>query len=128
MDNVGSQFSEPGEPMPMYRIHRLKDHLRQQVRFAPHVGGTATVKPRDYQPLPDNAADTEQVEASSPYAAFFALRETAAPLEVGDLLEAPDGSLRIFKFVGFEEAQRVLPEVKPISPALQGEEQASSSR
>ena len=36
--------------MPTYRIHRLKDHLRQQVRFAPHVSGTALVKPRDYQP------------------------------------------------------------------------------
>ena len=99
--------------MPTYRIHRLKDHLRQQVRFAPHVSGIATVKPRDYQPL-DEAASGETVEAPTPYAAFFALRETEAPLEVGDLLEsAADGSLRIFKFVGFEEAQWALPEPKP---------------
>ena len=98
--------------MPTYRIHRLKDHLRQQVRFAPHVSGVATVKPRDYQPL-DEAASGETVEAPTPYAAFFALRDTAAPLDVGDLLEAaPDGSLRIFKFVGFEEAQWALPEPK----------------
>ena len=99
--------------MQTYRIHRLKDHLRNQVRFAPHVSGTATVKPRDYQPP---ATGEDLVEAETPYAAFFALRDTAAPLEVGDLLEsAADGSLRIFKFVGFEEAQWVLPEQKPVA-------------
>jgi len=59
--------------MPTYRIHRLKDHLRQQVRFAPHVGGTATVKPRDYQPLPplnDPEAEPmgEVFEAQTPFA------------------------------------------------------------
>jgi hypothetical protein len=100
--------------MPSYRIHRLKDHLRQSFRFAPHVSGTASVKPRDYE-----AADT--VEAVSPYGAFFALRESGTPLEVGDLLEVNfessslegKSTLRIFKFVGFEEAQWVIPEVKP---------------
>lgn len=96
--------------MPMYRIHRLKDHLRQQVRFAPHVSGTAAVKPRDYQPPLQEEAE---VQAPTPYAAFLSLRDSATPLEVGDLLEAPDGSLRIFKFVGFEEAQWALPEPKP---------------
>jgi hypothetical protein len=92
--------------MPSYRIHRLKDHLRQPFRSAPHVSGAASVKPRDYEP-----GDT--VEASSPYAAYFALRDSGSPLEVGDLLESPDNSLRICKFVGFEEAQWVLPEMKP---------------
>jgi|KBSMisStaDraftv2_1062788.scaffolds.fasta_scaffold2824316_1 hypothetical protein len=96
--------------MPMYRIHRLKDHLRQQVRFAPHVSGTAQVKPRDYQLL--EPAETQ--EAATPYAAFFALRDTPTPLEVGDLLETGEGSLCIFKYVGFEEAQWVLPEAKPV--------------
>ena len=98
--------------MQTYRIHRLKEHLRNQVRFAPHVSGTASVKPRDYQPA---ATGEDLVEAETPYAAFFALRDTAAPLEVGDLLEAADGSLRIFKFVGFEEAQWVLPEPKAVA-------------
>jgi hypothetical protein len=108
--------------MTTYRIHRLKDHLRQQVRCAPHVSGTALVKPRDYQ-LPEQQRDSgedrtvETVEAQSPYAAFFALRDTSAPLEVGDLLETSEGSLCIFKFVGFEEAQWVLPEAKP-SPGV----------
>ena len=110
--------------MPTYRIHRLKDHMRQQVRFAPHVSGTATVKPRDYHP----ASEAEsQVEAPTPYAVFFALRNTAAPLEVGDLLEAGDGSLRIFKFVGFEEAKWALPEPKAVaSVAGQPDEQQSA--
>src|SRR5579862_181842 len=89
--------------MASYRVHRLKDHLRQAFRVAPHVSGAAQVKPRDYEPA-------ETIEASSPYAAFFALREAVRPLEVGDMLEAEDGSLRICKFVGFEEAQWVLPE------------------
>ena len=91
--------------MPSYKIHRLRDHLRQYFRNAPHVSGAATVKPRDYVP-------GDAVEAKSPYAAFFELRAAAVPLEPGDLLESEAGELRIFKFVGFEEARWVLPEVK----------------
>jgi hypothetical protein len=97
--------------MPSFRIHRLKDHLRQNFRFAPHLSGTASVKPRDYE-----TAEDAVVEASSPYGAFFALREAPMPIQVGDVLECEDGSLRIFKFVGIEEAQWVLPEVK-LDPA-----------
>ena len=75
------------------------------------------MKPRDYQPA---ATGEDLVEAETPYAAFFALRDSAAPLEVGDLLEsAADGSLRIFKFVGFEEAQWALPEQKPVAAGPQ---------
>ena len=95
--------------MPSYRIHRLKDHLHQSFRLAPHVSGTAHVKPRDYEP-------GDSIDASTPYAAFFALQETAAPLVPGDLLEADGGALRIYKFVGFEEAQWVLPEAGPDAP------------
>jgi len=93
-------------PMPSYRIHRLRDHLRQPFRFAPHVTGAAIVRPRDYEP-----GDT--IEAPSPYTAYFNLRESAAPLEVGDLLEAESGALCICKFIGFEEAQWTLPEARP---------------
>ena len=92
--------------MPGYRIHRLKDHLRHQFRYAPHVSGRAGVKPRDYDPGPS-------IEGLTPYSAYFALRASETPLEVGDLLESEDGTLRIFKFVGFEEALWVQPEVKP---------------
>ena len=97
--------------MPSFRIHRLKDHLRQNFRFAPHLSGTAAVKPRDYE-----TSEDATVEASSPYAAFFALREAPQPIQIGDVLECEDGSLRIFKFVGIEEAQWVLPETK-LDPA-----------
>lgn len=89
--------------MPSYRIHRLRDYLRAPFRSAPHVSGAADVKPRDYTP-------GDSVEAASPYAAFFALRDSDSRLEVGDLLESEDGSLRICKFVGFEEARWVVPE------------------
>ena len=98
--------------MPCYRVHRLRSHLRQSFRHAPHVSGAADVKPRDYLP-------GVTVEASSPYAAYFALRGAETPLEPGDLLETGDllktgvGELRIFKFVGFEEARWLLPEPKP---------------
>jgi len=94
--------------MATYQIHRLKSHLRQQFRFAPHVSGVSNVKLRDYE-----VGGT--VEALSPYAAFFALREHPEALEVGDILEC-NGVLRILKFVGFEEAQWVVPEVKPTMP------------
>jgi hypothetical protein len=96
--------------MHMYKIHRLREHLRRQFRYAPHVSGRAQVKPRDYEP-------GDSVQAVSPYQAFFVLRDGGTPLEVGDLLEAADGSLRIFKFVGFEEAAWVLPEAKPAAEA-----------
>jgi hypothetical protein len=89
--------------MPSYRVHRLKDHLRQPFRFAPHVAGTAMVKPRDYEP-------GATIDAPSPYAAYFSLRDSDAPLEVGDLLESESAGLWICKFIGFDEATWVLPE------------------
>jgi hypothetical protein len=99
--------------MPSFRVHRLKDHLRQSFRFAPHLSGTASLKPRDYELVEDAV-----VRASSPYAAFFMMREAPTPIQVGDVLECEDGSLRIFKFVGIEEAQWVVPEVKPEPEAI----------
>ena len=88
--------------MGTFRVHRLKDHLRQHFRFAPHVSGNAVIKPRDYEP-------GRQVEASSPYAVYFALRDSVEPLAVGDVLES-NGRLFIFKFVGFEDATWAVPE------------------
>ncbi|HVP00149.1 MAG TPA: hypothetical protein VMT15_18890 [Bryobacteraceae bacterium] len=112
--------------MPSFRIHRLKDHLRQNFRFAPHLAGMAGVKPRDYEsPGPDQQDDI--VEASSPYAAFFALREARRPIQVGDLLECEDGSLKIFKFVGIEDARWVLPEARPEMATPQPEAVAASA-
>ncbi|MFN7922317.1 MAG: hypothetical protein U0Q16_19600 [Bryobacteraceae bacterium] len=92
--------------MPNYRIHRMKDHARQSFRWAAHTAGLAQVKPRDYE-TPD-----VEIEAQSAYGAWSRLMQSDQALEIGDLLEDPAGQLRIFKYVGFEEASWVLPEVK----------------
>ena len=92
--------------MPSYRIHRLRDHLRQAFRNAPHVSGTASLKVRDYTPA-------GEISAASPYAAYFQMRDSESPLEVGDALEIEGGSLCVYKYVGFEDAQWVAPEPKP---------------
>jgi hypothetical protein len=91
--------------MPAYRIHHLKDHLRQPFRFTAHTAGVANVKPRDYNP-------GGSVDAKSPYSAYFELRGTETPIQPGDLLESEGGDLRIFKFIGFEEARWVVPDPK----------------
>ena len=68
------------------------------------------MKPKDYEAA-------AEVEAESEYAAWGLLRISGQALNVGDLLESPGGELRICKYVGFEEARWLLPEVKlPESP------------
>lgn len=100
--------------MAEFRIHRLRPAQRQQFRWAPHTSGTSGVKPKDYQP-------DGSVEAASPYGAWAALRGTAQPLEVGDLLESSDGKLYLCKYVGFEEARWVLPGEQPEGAAPQAD-------
>jgi hypothetical protein len=97
--------------MPAYQIHRLKEGQRQQFRWAPHTSGVTIAKPKEYE-----AAST--VEADSPYAAWIALRESEQALLVGDILEAPGGELRIYKYVGFEEARWLVPESAPTAPTV----------
>jgi len=97
--------------MPLYRIYRMKDSPRQHFRWAPHVSGCASLKPRDYE-------QRGEVEALHEYDAWRLLRESGDPLEVGDLLEADNGQLRICKYVGFEPAQWVLPEARPSAEPL----------
>jgi len=82
----------------------MKENPRQQFRWAPHVSGPASVKPKDYEA-------SSEVESENEYAAWAVLRQSETPLMVGDLLELGDGQLRICKYVGFEEARWVLPEV-----------------
>ncbi len=94
--------------MPVYRIHRLKSTPPPHFRWAPPTIGTTGVNLRDY-------AGAGGVDAPGTYAAWTALRGTDQALEVGDLLEAEDGKLSIFKYVGFEEAVWVLPE-PPAAP------------
>lgn len=93
--------------MAVYRIHRLKDHARQQFRWAPHTIGLTTVKPRDYE-------QRGEVEAEGHYAAWTVLKETEDALQPGDVLESESGDLRIYKYVGFEVAQWQIVEVKPV--------------
>lgn len=84
----------------------MKDLPRQQFRWAPHTAGVTVIKPKDYE-----AGDA--VEAPTPYAAWIALRASATPLDIGDILEA-EGDLRILKYIGFEEARWYVPE--PAAP------------
>jgi len=91
--------------MPTFQIYRMKDAARQSFRAAPHTAGLASLKPKDYE-----KAGT--AEAGSAYAVWAGLNGSDEPLEVGDVLESPDGSLKIYKYVGFEDARWVLPEVK----------------
>jgi hypothetical protein len=92
--------------MPLYRIYRLKESVRQQFRWAPHTIGVSKVKPRDYENI-------HSVEAANAYSAWMALKETEQALQVGDILEVEGGGIRIYKYVGFEEAEWQLPETKP---------------
>ncbi len=91
--------------MPLFRIYRMKDAPRQQFRWAPHVSGCASVKPKDYE-------QRGEVEALHEYEAWQQMRASGEALEVGDLLESEGGQLRICKYVGFEPAQWILPEPK----------------
>lgn len=108
--------------MPMFRIFRMKDHVRQSFRWAAHTLGLANVKPRDY------VEQETPVEALSPYAAWMLCKETDHPLEVGDLLQSESNALYLYKYVGFEEARWVLPEAKPDSaPPPPGEPAATTA-
>lgn len=98
--------------MPQYRIFRLKDHNRAHFRQLPHMSGMARIKPRDYEET------TDTVEAATPYAAWFAMKNSEQPLTVGDVLAEESGALCIIKFVGVEPAEWVLPEAKPDAAAV----------
>ena len=94
--------------MLVFRIYRMKDAPRQQFRWAPHVAGCAAVKLKDYE-------QRGEIEALHEYGAWRELRERGQALLVGDLLESPDGQLRICKYVGFEPAEWIVP--APVEPA-----------
>ena len=91
--------------MPMFRIHRMKDHPRQSFRWLPHTSGVTHIKPRDFEPA-------GEVQAANLYDAWMTLRGTERALDIGDVLESETGDTRICKYVGLEEARWVLPEVK----------------
>src|SRR3712207_884146 len=91
--------------MAVYRIFRMKETVRQQFRWAPHTIGMTIAKPKDYEQI-------QELEASGPYAIWMQLKDSDIPLQVGDILESETGELRIYKYVGFEEAQWQVPEAK----------------
>ncbi len=84
--------------MITYRIYRMKESVRQQFRWAPHTIGATVVKPKDYEQI-------HLIQASGPYAAWMQFKDSDTPLQVGDILESDQCELRIYKYVGFEEAQ-----------------------
>jgi hypothetical protein len=104
-------------PVPRYRIHRLKDSQKEHFRWSAHTGGLAIVKPRDYEM-------GGEAESHSPYSLWKELQEADSkhaerPLSAGDLLEIVEsegqGRLLITKYIGFEPAQWFVPEVKVMS-------------
>jgi hypothetical protein len=97
--------------MPEYQVFRLKENLRHQFRSAPHLSGVAGVKPKDYE-------ESATIDAESPYAAWHSVRGTPRELAVGDLLCIEGREMCILKYIGFEEARWVLPEVKPSTPPV----------
>jgi len=83
----------------------MKDQASQQFRWAPHLTGATQIKRKDYD-------EAGEIDAANEYAAWQSLRDSGTPLRVGDLLDNPAGELRICKYVGFDAAQWILPEVK----------------
>jgi hypothetical protein len=108
--------------MPVYRIHRTRDHVRQHFRNSAQTLGAGNIKPRDY------VAEDGVREASSPYAVWQELLSTDRRIDIGDVLESDAGLLYICKYVGFEEARWVVPQSSDAAasdaPAAGGEELA----
>ena len=53
------------------------------------------------------------IDAATPYAAWFQLKESKSDtLQVGDLLVDEVNQIRIVKYVGFEPAEWIVPDVK----------------
>ena len=84
----------------------MKEQARLSFRAAPHTSGETAAKLKDY-------AEAESIEADNTYEAWESLRATERPLEVGDILESELGAIKICKYVGFEDAKWIIPEVKP---------------
>lgn len=110
--------------MPRFRVHRMKQTPCENFRWSAHTGGLAIVKAKDYDA-------GEEIDASSPYAAWKTLAGEGRALRPGDMLEILDegpacGELQIAKYIGFEPAKWYVPEPKPATDALTAEAPASS--
>lgn len=89
----------------------MKEQTRLSFRAAPHMSGETAVKLKDY-------VEAESIEAVNTYEAWEMLRATERPLEVGDILESELGEIQICKYIGFDVAKWILPEVKPGMEAM----------
>lgn len=89
----------------MYRIFRMREQARLSFRAAPHTSGETAVKLKDY-------VEGESIEALNTYEAWELLRGGEKPLEVGDILESELGGIQICKYIGFDDAKWIVPEVK----------------
>ncbi len=103
--------------MPRYRVHRMKEGPSETFRWAPHTGGLAAVRLKDY-----DASD--EIDAGNTYQAWQLAMQAGRPLRPGDLLESLSdeadrtetaGRLFIAKYIGFEPAQWVVPEPKAVA-------------
>ena len=72
--------------MASYRVFRLKEHVRQNFRWTPHLSGLSQVKPRDYE-------EAFTLEGESPYAVWAAVRETDQALQI---VAGPTKTLLLF--------------------------------
>jgi hypothetical protein len=98
--------------MARYRIHRIRESMKEQFRWQAHTGGAATVKPKDYE------LAGGELEAATPYALWTNMKIEGKPLYPGDVLEilkedGTQGELQILKYIGFEPAKWWIPEPKP---------------
>ena len=89
----------------------MKEQARLSFRAAPHTSGETAVKLKDY-------LEAESIEAVNTYEAWELLRSTELPLQVGDILESELGGIKICKYIGFDDAKWILPEVKPAPEAV----------
>jgi hypothetical protein len=85
--------------------------MKEQFRWAPHTGGTAVVKLKDYEV-------SGEAEAVTPYALWSRMKTQGNDLRPGDVLvtvkeDGMPGDLQIFKYIGFEPAKWWMPEPKP---------------
>jgi hypothetical protein len=104
--------------MANFRIHRMKDHAKQQFRWAPHTSGITQIKLKDFEP-------EGEVDAAGFYDAWTQLRGSEKGLSIGDVLESSTGELRICKYVGFEEAKWFIPEPKQVTEQPVGAAEAA---
>jgi hypothetical protein len=105
----------------LFRIHRMKEAARESFRWAPHTGGAATVKPKDYEIAGD-------FEGANVYGVWSALKQSEAPLRTGDILEDEAGELWVAKYIGFESAKWWVAEAKipRVAEAISAESEPGS--